>query len=210
MTADPWGEPEPTQPLPEVPIYGRASVPPAQGWPQPGWRQPTAEEPVVPPRRWNTTPADARELGRRAMSGRAERERVERSHVPIPKVSWYKPGVAARRRRMDGWGFTFSGLLILFCGWGVWAAGGGSGSSIPPVVNLVFVIAVGGIVFAVLRLISKLLVEGVRHRQRLNARWEHFLTGTFLAVVGVSYLLHNALLTSTVTWVREQWQQLPM
>src|SRR5262249_52621684 len=143
------------------------------------------------------------ELGRRVMGGRADRERPNTPRGPMPHVSWQRAGLASRRKLFDGWGFTAAGLLILFCGWGVWAAAGRINSSIPPVVNLLFGIAVGGICFRGLPLLSRIVIEGIQHRQRPHARWAHFLTAVFLATVGISYFLHNAFLTEAITWLRD-------
>ncbi len=191
---DPWGSPtEPTSPLP---MYGRAAVPPAA--------EQTEFEPM-PRRRWRAV--DFRELGRRAMSGRAERDRLDRPRPPMPHVSWQRSGVASRRMLFDGWGFTATGLVVLFCGWGVWAAAGGAGRAVPPLIDLLVVVAVGAIVFAVLRLASRVVIEGMWGRRRPHARWAHFITGLFLTVVGVSYLLHNAWLGEGVAWLRDLWQR---
>jgi hypothetical protein len=126
----------------------------------------------------------------------------------MPKVSWQRAGLASRRKLFDGWGFTFAGLLVLFCGWGVWAASGASGAAIPPIVSLLFVIVVGGLVFALLRLISRIVIEGMRHRRRPHARWAHFITGAFLTVVGISYFLHNSFVGQGSTFIHQVMQRL--
>jgi hypothetical protein len=199
--ADPWDTPiEPTSPTP-TPMYGRAPVPPA-----PAWYEPTNEQPEVTPRR-RREPVDTRELGRRAMSGR-DPVRSDKPRSPMPNVSWQRATSASRRTLFDGWGFTAAGLLVLFCGWGVWAAAGGGASSVPPLVSLLLVVVVGAFLFAVLRLASRVVIERMWRRRRPHARWAHFATGVFLAVVGVSYLLHNAWLTDGITLIKEQWQRL--
>jgi hypothetical protein len=187
-------------------MYGRAPVPPS-----PALRYPTNELPEVdlpppaPPFRRGRV--DPRELGRRAMSGRDTRERRD-PRVPMPNVSWQQSSSASMRTMMDGWGFTFAGLLILVVGWGVWAAAGGGGSAIPPVLSLFVVIAVGVLLFTVFRMVSRVVVERLRKLRRPHARWAHFGTGLFLATVGVSYLLHNAWLLDGVGWVRDHWPHL--
>jgi Na+/H+ antiporter NhaD/arsenite permease-like protein len=89
----------------------------------------------------------------------------------------------------------------------VWAASGASGTAIPPIVSLLFVVVVGAIVFTVLRLTSRLVIEGMRHRRRPHARWAHFLTGTFLAVVGISYFLDNSFLGQGSTFMHQVLQR---
>ncbi len=210
---DPWGAPhDPFEPMPLDPqdpyeppapplMYGRASVPP------PAVYHDTSEYPEVDAAPRRRPPVDAREIGRRAMSGKPARERAE-PRAPMPNVSWQRSSPASRRTMFDGWGFTFAGLVILFCGWGIWAASGGNASTVPPVVSLLFVIVVGAVVFTALRLASRVVLERMRGRRRPHARWAHFLTGLFLASVGVSYLLHNAWLGDGVAWFKDQWQQL--
>jgi hypothetical protein len=201
---DPWGAPiDPAADETESSsIYGRASVP------KPTWSQATNDLPELRRgRRRRPEPVDTRALGRRAMSGQADRDPRPTPQAPMPRVSWQRAGLASRRKLFDGWGFTFAGLLILFCGWGVWAASGASGASIPPIVSLLFVVFAGAIVFAVLRLISRLVIEGMRHRRRPHARWAHFLTGTFLAVVGISYFIHNGFLGQGSTFVHQMLQR---
>jgi hypothetical protein len=202
---DPWGAPiDPASDDPASPsIFGRAGVP------TPTWPQPTSDLPELDSgRRRRRLPVDARELGRRVMSGRAERDPRPTPQTPLPKVSWYRASVASRRTMFDGWGFTFTGLLILFCGWGVWAASKAGRTSIPPIVSLLFVVVVGLVIFAVLRLVSRVVIEGMRHRRRPHARWAHFITGTFLAVVGISYFLHNSFLTQGSAWLHQFMQRL--
>ena len=204
---DPWGSPieptEPVEPSSPPPWNGRATVPPAA---PPTWWQPTNEQPLAESRSPREA-IDFREIGRRAMSGRAERDRPA-PRSPMPNVSWQRAGAASRRTMFDGWGFTATGLLILFCGWGVWAAAGGGAASVPPIVSLLFVVAVGAIVFVVLRLASRVVIERMWNRRRPHARWAHFITGLFLAGVGVSYLLHNAWLSDGIAFLRDQWGRL--
>lgn len=183
---DPWGVPEDlTPPLPprsssDPPRYGRASVP----VPVVPLREPTAEMPTVGPRR----PV------------------VGRSH-PSPPVSWRRSSRASLRSLADGWGFTATGVLVVFCGWGVWAAAG-RGTIVAPLFGLALVLVVAAGVFAICRLVGLLVVGRMMGRARLHARWAHFVTGLFLTVAGVSYLSSTSWIVSGVDWLREQWQHL--
>jgi hypothetical protein len=122
-------------------------------------------------------------------------------------VSWQRSGSAARRTLFDGWGFTAFGLLVAFCGWGIWAAGGGGAGTVPAYVGFLVVVLVGAIVFAVLRLSSRLVVERMLGRRRPHARWSHFLTGLYLTVAGVAYVANTSWLVDGVAWIRDQWTQ---
>jgi hypothetical protein len=188
--ADPWGVPEdptPTPPLPPrttsgAPMYGRASVP----VPPVPLREPTAEMPTVLPRSRLGGPSRGRQA---------------------PPVSWQRSSRASLRSLADGWGFTATGLLAVFCGWGVWAAAG-RGTIAAPLVGLVLVLLVGAGVFVVCRLLGFLLLGRMMGRVRLHARWAHFLTGLFLAVAGVSYLANTSWIVAGVGWIQQQWQRL--
>lgn len=144
----------------------------------PPLRQPTAELPEV-------------EVGpRRAVTG-------------PPPVSWYRAGKASRRTLSDGWGFTFFGLVVLVCGWAIWAAAE-SPAFIHPVVDLALVLAVGVLIFVVMRGASRVVLAGMLGRSRPHARWSHFFTGLFLTGAGVSYIANSSWLNQGIDWIREQ------
>jgi hypothetical protein len=161
-----------SEPTEPNPMYGRASVP----VPTAPLREPTAELPPVL---------------RRA-------EAIRRG----PVVSWQKVTKTSRRQVSDGWGFTAAGLIIIFVGWGVWAAAGrGSGPS--PWPGLLLAIAAGGAIFVLARLLGYLVLERMWGRRRPHARWSHFLTGLFLTVAGVGYLINTKFMVDS--WLREGW-----
>lgn len=188
--ADPWGpldpEPQPYPPLyppttqtpglpPPPPVYGRASAP----VPLPALRENTAELPNLPM-------TVLRAPGRR----------------PSKEVSWEKTKNSSLRRLADGWGFTAAGLFIAFIGWGLWAAAG-RGSSQSSLPGLVIMLAAGAAVFVIARSVGYVVVEKVRRRPRLHARWTHFTTGLFLTVAGVAYFISTRWLIDSGDWVRD-------
>ena len=194
--ADPWGAPEdpiadgrnfvgatgsppPLVPRHEddIPRYGRASVP----VPPLPLREPTAEMPS---------------LTRRPVVGHGNR-----SGAP---VSWQRTSKPSLRSRADGWGFTATGLLAVFCGWGVWAAAG-RGTIGTPLFGLTLVVLVGAGVFVTSRLLGFVVLERMMGRPRMHARWAHFLTGLFLTVAGVSYLTKTSWIVAGLDWIGEQW-----
>jgi hypothetical protein len=182
--ADPWGSPidpvspsapyaRPYQPpvTPTAPVFGRASAP----VPAPALREPTAEMPAV------------------LRTG----SKVTRSR----EVSWERTKNESMRRLADGWGFTATGLIIAFCGWGLWAAAGrGSGQSSLP--GLIFILVVGFIVFVVSRSFGYIVVRRIGGRPLLHARWTHFTTGLFLTIAGVAYFISTQWLVNSGDWVR--------
>lgn len=157
------------------PIYGRAPVP----TPAPA-REPTAEYPQV-------------ELPTRT------------APPPVPAVSWHRPSRASLRRLADGWGFSATGLLVAFCGWGVWAAAQ-RGTGTPSLIGFAFTLTVAVGVFTLARLFGYLVVEQVMGRVRLHARWSHLIAGLFLAVAGVGYFVNTSWLVTVSDWIRDGWE----
>jgi hypothetical protein len=180
--ADPWGSPiDPVSPPPLS--YGRAAVP----LPPPALREPTTEMPVLP----NTL---------------VQRPVRTRSRGTTPQltrpVSWQRTQNDTRRRLSDGWGFSAAGLLIAFCGWGLWAAAGrGTGKS--PMPALILMLAVAILVFVVARFVGYVIIQGMLGRVRLHARWTHLTTGIFLTVSGITYFLSTSWLINSGDLVRD-------
>lgn len=170
--ADPWNEPQPPAHPSPVPMYGRAAVPVPPA-PHP---EPTADLPTVPP--WGGRDAGAPRRG----------------------VSWQRTSRASLRSLADGWGFTATGLIVAFSGWGVWAAAlRGSGTSAWS--GLVFMLVVAAGLFGLARFFGYLVVGRVLGRPRIHARWAHLLTGLFLAASGVSYLVNTTWLADAGDWL---------
>jgi hypothetical protein len=122
-------------------------------------------------------------------------------------VSWRRPSRAPLRSLADGWGFSATGLLVLFCGWGVWAASG-RGTIAAPVVSFVLVVAVAVGVFTLSRLIGRFVLAGLLGRARPHARYAHLLTGLFLTAAGVAYFSRATWIFDGIDWVRDQAQRL--
>ncbi|GAB7047925.1 hypothetical protein [Catenuloplanes indicus] len=102
-------------------------------------------------------------------------------------------GVQLRRGRE--WGVL--GLGFSFACWGIWAlSDGGSflGSFLTYVVTLV--VAVG--LFALARLVGRLVLERQLHRVRHSARGSYLIVGAFLIAVGIGYLTQTG-------WVMDVW-----
>lgn len=174
--ADPWGSP--IDPVSPPPLYSRGSVPVPPAVPPRPFREPTRELPTLP------------DPTRRA------------ARVETPRaLSWERVKNTQRRRLSDGWGFTAAGLLVAFCGWGLWAAAGrGSGQSSLP--GLFFMLAVATIVFVASRYLGFVVLEKMLGRDRPHARWTHFATGMFLAIAGVAYFMSSRWLVDGGDWIR--------
>ena len=106
----------------------------------------------------------------------------------------------------DGWGFSAFGLLVAFCGWGVWAASRPPAST-PPLLSLGVVLAVAVVVFVVLRGVGYYVLEVVMHRARPHARWSHLFTGVYLAAAGSSYFADTSWVSFGTDWISQFWDR---
>jgi hypothetical protein len=119
-----------------------------------------------------------------------------------PQVSWQKVKKTSRRNVSDGWGFTAAGLILMFVGWGIWAAAGrGSGAS--PWPGLLLSLVAAAAVFVVFRFLGYLVLERTWGRNRPHARWSHFLAGLTLAIAAFSYVVNTRFMVDS--WLREGW-----
>jgi hypothetical protein len=171
--------------------------PPADPWDTPG-------EPTVP-RMYGRAPIPTppREPTAEMPPFEPAPERVGR---PVRVVSWERASRPALRTLADGWGFTATGLVAGFCGWGFWAAAG-RGTISAPYLGLLFMLIVATGIFALSRFFGYIVVEQTLGRPRLHARWAHLLTGLFLTVAGVSYFANTSWLVDGIDWIRDQWDR---
>jgi hypothetical protein len=93
------------------------------------------------------------------------------------------------------------GSVALVC-WGIWTISGGRGfgTSVIPIL-VVFAVAAG--IFALVRLIGRLVLEQRLGRVRHSARVAHALTGLFLACAGIAYLQQTEWVIDVETWVTD-------
>jgi hypothetical protein len=118
-----------------------------------------------------------------------------------PRRDSYQPLPGERSRALKiGWELTGTGAFIAFICWGLWAADS-KGSLTGPVVAFVIVLAVAAGVFALTRLLGRLILEQRLGRPRRTAKGAHALTGLFLAGAGIAYLRQ-------VDWVMSAWSWL--
>lgn len=101
-------------------------------------------------------------------------------------------------RRGGEW--SSAAVLFAFVCWGIWSlsSGGDLGSAfIIFVVTLL--VAVG--VFALARLVGRLVLEQRMGRRRHTARGAHIVAGIFLAGVGLAFLRQTGWVMDVVNWV---------
>jgi hypothetical protein len=101
-------------------------------------------------------------------------------------------------RRGGGWS-AVTGIFAFVC-WGIWAISA-RGDLTSPVVTFVLSLLVAVGLFALSRLLGRLVWERQFGRVRRSARGAHLVTAIFLAAVGVAYLRQTE-------WVMNIWNWL--
>ncbi|MFI5496891.1 DNA-directed RNA polymerase II [Actinoplanes sp. NPDC051859] len=147
--------------------------------------------------------------GRAAVNPRPQPQQFVAEHEPTG-TGW--PGAAppaqqqplswhlAQLRRGGEW--SFAGLLFAFVCWGVWAMSSDGKLTTPIVVFLVSVAVAGG-VFAMSRLVGRIVLERQFGRVRRTARGSHMVAGLFLVGVGIAHLGQTDWVVNAVDWVVE-------
>jgi hypothetical protein len=101
-------------------------------------------------------------------------------------------------RRGSGWS-VMGGLFAFFC-WGIWAISSG-GDLTSPVVTFVLTVFVAVGLFALARLLGRVVLERHLGRVRRSARGAHLVTGLFLIGVGVAYLRQTEWIVDAWNWL---------
>ncbi|WFE61916.1 MULTISPECIES: hypothetical protein [Micromonospora] len=168
--------------------------------------QPWAERTVeVPPQPGVGVPPQRDPFRRGVASvGQPRAPRTE----PFPVVDhddsgWAEP--AAPRRPMSwhveqlrrGGEWSAAGALFAFVCWGIWAISGRGDLGAPLLAFLLSLLVAAGL-FALSRLLGRVVLERQLGRVRRSARGAHLVTGIFLAGVGIAYLQQTQ-------WVMDAW-----
>ncbi|MGI5245169.1 protein kinase domain-containing protein [Dactylosporangium sp. CA-139066] len=111
------------------------------------------------------------------------------------------PGERARQLKI-GWRYTGVGAMIAFICWGLWALDS-QGSLTGPFIAFLVVLVVAVGVFALARLLGRLILEQRLGRPRRGATGAHALTGLFLTAAGVAYLREVGWVVTFTHWVKD-------
>ncbi|MEJ3744505.1 hypothetical protein WEI85_14560 [Actinomycetes bacterium KLBMP 9797] len=106
------------------------------------------------------------------------------------------PSRDPRQWRRGGEWSALGGLFAFVC-WGIWAIST-RGDLLSPVVTFVLTLCVAVGLFALTRLVGRVVLERQLGRVRRSARGAHLLTGVFLFGVGVAYLRQTE-------WIMDAW-----
>ncbi|GAA2530635.1 hypothetical protein GCM10010201_32640 [Pilimelia columellifera subsp. columellifera] len=191
--SDPWGVPA-TPPTPNSPAKG--PLRPVAG----SWTPPVAATPA-----YNQGRAQVGARRPAPLTVTQEYPAELRGHAEAvlggsSGVSWEERKRQLRRGREWSW----IGGLIGLVGWGLWAV-----SSIDstadlgvPVLALVLVIAIAAGVFALARLVGRVVLERTMGRARRSAWGAHLTAGVFCALAGFAYLAQTPWIVSAWNFVR--------
>ncbi|GAB2960078.1 hypothetical protein GCM10027280_56100 [Micromonospora polyrhachis] len=150
-----------------------------------------------------------------ASVGQPTEHRREPSTEPFPVVGhepsgtgW--PGEEQPRQRMPlsyhmqqlrrGGEWSAFGALFSFICWGIWAISA-RGDLTSPVLTFVLTVLVAIGLFALARLVGRVVWERQFGRVRRTAKGAHLVAGVFLFVVGVAYLRQTEWVISAWNWV---------
>jgi hypothetical protein len=198
--------------MPEQPQWSERTLdmPPQDPWADP----PTAN---VPPRPASGPPAQPAppapapspfSSGRAAVNPRPRTQQFAADHEPTG-TGW--PGQEApEQRRPLGWHvsqlrrggeWSFAGLLFAFVCWGIWAISSDGESLTTPVVVFVVSLLVAAGLFALSRLVGRLVLERQFGRVRRTARGSHLVAGVFLVGVGLAHLQQTEWVMTAFNWI---------
>jgi hypothetical protein len=182
---DPWADPPTAQTVPRP-----APAPPA---------------PAAPPSPFSS--------GRAAVNPRPRTQQFAADHEPTG-TGW--PGAEAPpERRPLGWHlrqlrrggeWSFAGLLFAFVGWGIWTISSDGDDLTTPIVVFVVSVLVAAGIFALSRLVGRLVLERQFGRVRNTARGSHMVAGLFLAGVGIAHLRQTEWVMTAFNWVADQFR----
>ncbi|MBB2948120.1 hypothetical protein FB565_007891 [Actinoplanes lutulentus] len=119
----------------------------------------------------------------------------ETGHGPERQpLSWH----IRRLRRGSEW--SNAPLIFAFISWGIWVLSS-DGSMLTPIIVFVTSLVVAAGVFALSRLVGRVVLERQLGRQRHTARGAHMAAGVFLIGVGLAHLQQTEWVMTAVNWV---------
>ncbi|WP_028568922.1 hypothetical protein [Salinispora tropica] len=135
-----------------------------------------------------------------------------RRTTPFPVVEeetetgW--PEARASRRPMSwhlaqlrpGWEWSAGGALFAFVCWGIWSISGGGNLATPLLIFLLSLLVAAGL-FALARLVGRVVLEQRLGRVRRGARGAHLVTAVFLVSLGFAWLKQTEWVVSAWSWI---------
>ncbi|MPZ29035.1 MAG: hypothetical protein GEV12_22220 [Micromonosporaceae bacterium] len=133
-----------------------------------------------------------------------------------PRASKRKAPIAPRgmivrrrgRRLRAGAGWTWTGASFLLVCWGIWVVSVRGTDLAGPVIGLVLVLATGGLLFVLARLLGRAILEQAMGRERPSAWPSHLTVSVFLTLTGVTFLQQTWWVQDSGRWAGDTWQAL--
>jgi hypothetical protein len=104
------------------------------------------------------------------------------------------------RELKRGGEWTTAAVLFAFTCWGIWAISAGRDMLTPIVVFVLSLIVAAGL-FALARVVGRLVLEKQLHRVRRTARGAHIVASIFLVGVGLAHLRQTVWVMDAYHWV---------
>ncbi|MFI7578741.1 hypothetical protein [Micromonospora sp. NPDC049497] len=170
--------------------------------PQP-WAERTVE---VPPQ---AGVPQQRDPYRRGVASVGQRRTPRTEPFPVVEEEPHGAGWSDAPRRPLGWHvaqlkrggeWSAAGALFAFVCWGIWAISGGGDLAAPLLIFVLSLLVAGGL-FALARLVGRLVLERQMGRVRHSARGAHLVTAVFLTGLGVAWLQQTEWVVSAWNWI---------
>jgi hypothetical protein len=201
--------------MPEQPQWSERTLdmPPQDPWATP----PTEQMPPAPPgpaSRGSATPpgpvahgpsANPFSAGRAQVNPHPQTRQFTAEHEPTgtgwPGAQPPEPRRSLRDLRRGGGSTTAAVVFAIIC-WGIWAIASQS-HLMTSVIILVSSLVVAGGLFALCRMVGRIVLEKQFHRVRRSARVSHLVATLFLIGVGVAFLRQTGWVMDAYHWVAD-------
>jgi hypothetical protein len=187
--------------MPEQPQWSERTLdmPPQDPWAAPP-TAPMPQRPSAEPAAQNPFSA-----GRAQVNPHPRTQQFTAEHEPTG-TGW--PGAAppaprpTMRDLRRGGEWTSAAVLFAIVCWGIWAISS-DGSLLTSVIIVAMSLIVAAGLFALCRLVGRIVLERQFHRVRRSARGAHLVTAIFLVGVGVAFLRQTDWVMTAFHWVAD-------
>jgi hypothetical protein len=195
LPQDPWAD-QPTPPMAYQPGPEQYPAGPYSGEQVPG-AQPGGVQPAPP---------SSFSRGRAAVNPAMPRtEPFTATHEPTgtgwPGAEQPRPSIGAQLRQLRRGGeWSSAAVLFAFVCWGIWTIStSGDFVTAALIFTLTLLVAVG--LFALSRLLGRVVLEKQLHRVRRTARGAHMVAGVFMVGVGLAHLKQTPWVMTFWGWI---------
>jgi hypothetical protein len=147
-----------------------------------------------------TSPAGSAQIRGRASVPSPKRIDPTESVLDQERAQWPERPREERGMLKRGWEMSGIGAFFAFICWGIWAASA-RGRLAGPLLAFGLVLLVAAGVFAVTRLVGRIVLVNRLGRVRRSARGAHAITGVFLVAAGVAYLQQTPWVMQVYRWM---------